>query len=403
MKITANDLADDRFSRLRLIQWWDQVALSRTKVLVVGAGALGNEILKNLALLGFQNIVVIDCDRVEESNLSRSILFRPDQVGSPKAMAAADAVTGIYGDSRVVGLVADIMHGVGLGLFYWADVVIAGLDNREARLCINRSCWKLNKPWVDGAIEGVNGVARVFIPGCPPCYECTLGEADWQLISHRLSCNLLAHASDTAGKTPTTPTISSIIGGIQVQEAVKLIHGLPTLSGKGFHFEGINHTSYVVSYTENPDCYSHYRFQEIVPLASRSDETTLVDLHIRAQKDLSASDVTLDFSREVIHALHCSHCGYRKEIFAPVGTVRTDEAVCPNDGQEMPVLAIHGYSGDESYGSRKLSELGLPLLDVFSARAGTREIHYLMWSDRHSVLGKLADEDLVDECSNACG
>ncbi len=67
---------DDRYSRLKLIGWWDQERIAAAKVLVVGAGALGNEVLKNLALLGIGHIVLIDLDHVDKTNLTRSILFR---------------------------------------------------------------------------------------------------------------------------------------------------------------------------------------------------------------------------------------------------------------------------------------------------------------------------------------
>ncbi len=61
---------DDRYSRLRLISWWEQEKLAAAKILVVGAGALGNEVLKNLALLGVGRIYVIDSDKIESSNLN---------------------------------------------------------------------------------------------------------------------------------------------------------------------------------------------------------------------------------------------------------------------------------------------------------------------------------------------
>jgi len=73
----AINLDEDRYSRLRMIPWWDQELLSRSKVVVVGAGALGNEILKNLALLGIGGILIVDVDQVETSNLSRSSSTRP--------------------------------------------------------------------------------------------------------------------------------------------------------------------------------------------------------------------------------------------------------------------------------------------------------------------------------------
>ena len=101
-----------------------------------------------------------------------------------------------------------------------------------------------------------------------------------------MSCNLLTHEPNQQGRVPTTPTISSIIAGIQVQEAVKLLHGLPTLASKGYIFEGLNNSSYVVEYTENPDCFSHYTFDNIVQLQQRSSEITLEALLERARNDL---------------------------------------------------------------------------------------------------------------------
>jgi adenylyltransferase/sulfurtransferase len=151
------------------------------RLLVVGAGALGNEILKNAALLGFTQVVIVDLDRIEESNLSRAVLYRSADVSKFKAHAAGDAYRSLAPDARVHPVVANVVHGSGLGLFEWSDVIVAGLDNREARLWINRSAWKVSRPWVDGAIEGINGVVRVFLPGIPPCCECTLGEVDWAL------------------------------------------------------------------------------------------------------------------------------------------------------------------------------------------------------------------------------
>jgi molybdopterin/thiamine biosynthesis adenylyltransferase len=264
LRISGTDVIEDRFSRFRLLNWWDHERIRRTNVAVVGAGALGNEILKNLALLGFERVVVVDSDRVELSNLSRSVLYRVEDIGRTKAEAAAAAFRRIYDRASVAALSANILFEVGVGLFAWADIVIAGLDNREARLWINRCAWKMGRPWVDGAIEGLSGVARVFLPGQAPCYECTLGEMDWRIMDRRMSCNLLTRQEMEAGKVPTTPTTAAVIAGIQVQEALKYIHGLPILQSKGYVFDGVRHTSYVVEYTENPECLSHHVYERVI-------------------------------------------------------------------------------------------------------------------------------------------
>jgi molybdopterin-synthase adenylyltransferase len=203
----------DRYSRLRLIQWWDQERLRAAKVMVVGAGAIGNEVLKNLALIGVGHVWVIDCDEIEDSNLTRSILFRREDRGQSKAAAAARAMRDINPDVKVAPIHGNVITDVGLGLFRDADVVIGCLDNREARLWVNRCCWKVGTPWIDGGIQEISGVAKVFVPPDGACYECGMTENDYRLINLRYSCPLLKREELQAGKVPTAPTIASMIGG----------------------------------------------------------------------------------------------------------------------------------------------------------------------------------------------
>jgi molybdopterin/thiamine biosynthesis adenylyltransferase len=388
--------AEDRYSRLRLIPWWDQDKIRAARALVIGAGALGNEILKNLALLGFLHVVVVDLDQIELSNLSRAVLFRPTDVGRSKADTVAHAYRELLPEATVQPLTANVMQDCGLGLFAWADLILAGLDNREARLWINRAAWKTNRPWVDGAIEGINGVARVFLPGSAPCYECTLGETDWAILDRRMSCNLLLHEATSEGRVPTTPTISSIIGGIQVQEAVKLLHGMPTLASKGYIFEGLHHTSYVVDYTENPECLSHYVLDKVVEIHEASNGLTLEQLLQRAAGDLNSDEVVLEFSRDIIHKLVCPQCAAEEECFVPVGAIRYHQGRCPNDGHMRVVKTLSGYRGEPELGLRRLDQLGLPRFDIFTARSQEAEISYCIAGDAEAVLGPLAASSLSE-------
>ena len=174
---------EDRYDRLRLIQWWNQNRIANAKVMVVGAGALGNEVLKNLALLGLGKIHVVDFDLVQPSNLSRSVLFREKHTGKRKANVAAEMIRELNPDCQVVAHHADVINNIGLGLVREVDLVIGCLDNREARLWVNRMCFKTGTPWIDGGIQEINGVAKVFRPPHGPCYECGMTEK-------RLSVNL---------------------------------------------------------------------------------------------------------------------------------------------------------------------------------------------------------------------
>ena len=404
LRITARDVAGDggdsdqsgRFDRFKLIGWWDQPRLSRARVLVCGAGALGNEIIKNLALLGVGNLFIADMDRVENSNLSRSVLFRESDNGAFKATAAARGAKAIYPDIKVQHFNGNIVHDLGLGVFRWADVIIGGLDNREARLSINRSCWKVNRPWIDGAIESIDGSARVFVPD-GPCYECTMSQQDWKLLQMRRSCNLLSRPEmEAGGKTPTTPTVSSIIAGVQCQEAVKLLHGMPTLAGGAFVFNGVTNDSYITQFQRKDDCYSHDILEEIVTLDEGVDTITPRELLSRAQAMLGPK-AELELAREVLEKLICPTCKSEEQIFASLGKVSGDKVWCPRcDKVRREVVTFHKIRGHESFIDRPLAEIGVPAFDVILARSAAgegRSVGFELAGDAANVLGELLSSD----------
>src|ERR1043165_199093 len=162
---TIRVLPEDRYARQRLISWWEQDRLAGARGLVLGAGALGKEILKLLALSGVSHIMICDMDRIEVSNLSRTVLFKETDAGAFKAEVAAQRVVELNPQAIAVGRSQNIIHSTGLGVFLWADIVICGLDNRLARMFVNSSCARTGRAWIDGAIEGLSGIVRVFEEG----------------------------------------------------------------------------------------------------------------------------------------------------------------------------------------------------------------------------------------------
>lgn len=382
----GDDLDDDRFARFRLIGWWDQERLARAKVLVVGAGALGNELLKNLALLGVGHVLVADRDRIEYSNLSRSVLFRSEDRGASKATVAAERARQIYPEMKTAAFDGNVVYDLGLGAYRWADVILGGLDNREARVAINQGAARAGKCWIDGAIERLDGVARVFNPGNGPCYECTMSEVDWKMLEARRSCALLTRDEMEQGKVPTTPTTSSVIAGIQAQEAVKLLHGLPTLEGQGYVFEGLHHQSYTVTYSRLEDCPSHEAYSPVIELPWKVSETRIGDL-LEAAKTELGKRALLEFNQDLLKSLTCSKCQITEPLFASLGKVTESQGRCPQCGEHRAPDIYHTLDDQSDLVDRTLGSLGVPAWDVVGARAGMEQAYFELSSDRDVVLG----------------
>jgi molybdopterin/thiamine biosynthesis adenylyltransferase len=353
---------DDRYSRLRLIAWWDQDKLANSHVMVVGAGALGNEVLKNLALMGVGRITIVDFDTVEKSNLSRSVLFRPSDCGRSKAEIAATMLTQLNPDCQITAEHANIMTEIGLGRFRDVDVVIGCLDNREARLWVNRCCWKVNTPWVDGGIQEINGVVKTFVPPYSACYECAMTENDYRLINLRYSCPLLRQEDILAGKVPTAPTISSIVGGLQVQEALKLIHGLDVRAGAACVFNGVTNQFYQTEFQRREDCLSHETLETIIE-SSLSQKNSLGELlQLGGQHVGEPTQVRLD--RDLVTDAFCARCDERRPIMRARQSVTVNDAKCPTCGETAKPHIIHTLGQESEFLDEPLLRLGIPDQDV---------------------------------------
>jgi len=362
-------LTDDRFARLAAIEWWEQARLAQARILVVGAGALGNEVLKNLALVGAGNVVVVDMDRIELSNLSRSVLFREGDQGRYKAEAAVAAVRALYPDVNAEAIVGNVMADVGLGWFRWAQVIIGALDNREARVFVNSACASVGRPWIDGGIEVLQGVVRGFAPPDTACYECTMGKVDWDLLNQRRSCSLLARRAAQSRGTPTTPTTASVIGALQAQEAVKLLHGLDPLLGRGIVFDGARNDWYAVSYPIAKDCGWHGAAARVVAAPEIDSDDPLTAVLDRATRELGAVDA-VDFSRDVVAHVECPACGLRRDVHAPLDCVTEDQAICRACGAECVPHLVHSAIPGDAVLERSARETGLPRWDILWARRG---------------------------------
>jgi molybdopterin/thiamine biosynthesis adenylyltransferase len=383
------DFENDRNATLKLIDWFDIARVHSAKVLVVGAGAIGNEVLKNLALLGIGNIYILDRDTIEMSNLSRSILYRAIDNGRSKASTAAAAVREINPSIKVFWCCGDIASDLGEGFIRRMDVVIGCLDSVEARYLLNRLCWRVGRPWVDAGIGVLNGEVRVFEPPDGPCYECAFTDAHYRQLPSRLPCNALASAYLRQGKIPTTPTIASIVAGVQVQECLKLLNPSRwrgrTLSGRQFIFNGTICNVDIVDLPLREDCPAHMEIDPdaVIELSDLTAETTAAELLEKACELLGTS-AHLYLGSEIGIERKCPECDHTISLFRPVHKIFSDELTCVGCGRkcewESDITTTHivnASSSQRAMLNAKLSDLGVPRFGIVEARASDGKVSFL--------------------------
>eukprot|EP00158_Paraphelidium_tribonemae_P006280 Partr_v1_DN27759_c3_g1_i4_m67300 putative ubiquitin-like modifier activating enzyme 2 len=148
--------------------------ISTARLLVVGAGGIGCELLKNLVLSGFKDIQVIDLDTIDLSNLNRQFLFRNQHIGQSKAKVAAEVVLKMAPTARVVPYMANVITDARFSLSFFAqfDMVLNALDNLKARQHVNMMCVAAKVPLVESGTAGLLGQSTAHIPGVTECFDC---------------------------------------------------------------------------------------------------------------------------------------------------------------------------------------------------------------------------------------
>lgn len=150
-----------------------QRLITDSRILLVGAGGIGCEVLKNLVLMGFSELEVIDLDTIEVSNLNRQFLFNKDSVGKPKCHVAKESVLKFNPNVNIQSHFGDIMdQKYGTAFFNKFKLVINALDNKKARSHVNRMCLSCTIPLIESGTMGYSGQVEYILKGVSLCYEC---------------------------------------------------------------------------------------------------------------------------------------------------------------------------------------------------------------------------------------
>ena len=227
----GSDLSEkelDRYSRqvmLEEIGYQGQLKLKQSKVCVVGVGGLGNPIVTRLAAMGVGKLRIVDRDVIELSNLHRQTMFNEDDVGQVKVETAAKKLRKLNPEIVVEELPISINDYTALDVVDGCDVVVDALDSVDARYALNKACIEKKIPFVTGAAVGVTGQSFTILPKESACYHCLFPSLD-------------EDSMPTCSIEGVHPSILSIVGGIEVSEAVKIITGkAPSLKNKVLHVD----------------------------------------------------------------------------------------------------------------------------------------------------------------------
>lgn len=362
-----------------LLSWFKKDKVKNARVLVIGAGALGNEVVKDLALFGVGHIYVVDFDRIEITNLTRSILFREEDAfnHSYKAEVVARRAMEINPQIQVVSIVGNLFSDVGLGLYRAVDVVIGCLDSRIARYQLNRLCIRAGKTWIDGGIENMSGNVRVFTPGVN-CYECGLSREEFNHIMLRTGCADVVRLQEQTGRVATTPISASIIGAMQVQEAMKIIHQdasektpFKTLEGRMLRYEGLMNMMNIYKYASwKNTCLAHEFWKDVIVSETLSATMSVREAFTTLKSLLGAKAVEINMrNNKFVEKIIAEKTEEEFQVMIPES--KLDEYISNNSALRrlsyrtaFQKLFKENIDAGFPYQDLTLEEIGIPLFDV---------------------------------------
>ncbi len=249
---------EDRFDRSRRISWLDLDSIFKAKVLLVGAGALGNEVAKDLALSGFREITVVDMDHVSGSNLNRCLFFSEldAKLKSPKAQVVAEGMKRLspHANPRHSnGRIQDLPDSI----YTEQDVVLGCLDNIDARIHVNSHSYVAGKIYIDGGMEGLLGKVVVSRPPDGACVQCGMNRSHAKVAGLRFSCT----GKDSVFYEPRVAaeiTTTSIIAAVMVREAIKVVsRRQDMLLSNAFFYDGQRNVAEEMEIELDPSCPVH--------------------------------------------------------------------------------------------------------------------------------------------------
>ena len=219
-----------------------QERLQGARVVVIGAGGLGSPAALYLAAAGVGTIGLVDCDRVEISNLQRQVLFDSASVGRLKTEAARERLLALNPEITVIAHTLTLRADNVLDVLRDYDLVLDGTDRLTTRYVVNDACVLLRIPLVSAAIHRFEGHAMTYLPGRGPCYRCLFPEAEEGVVASCAEAGVLG-------------VLPGVLGSIQATEAVKILTGIgEPIVGRLLTYDALELRFVELPVTRRADC-----------------------------------------------------------------------------------------------------------------------------------------------------
>jgi molybdopterin/thiamine biosynthesis adenylyltransferase/rhodanese-related sulfurtransferase/molybdopterin converting factor small subunit len=325
-----------------------QRKLKNARVVCIGAGGLGSPSSLYLAAAGVGTLGLVDFDVVDASNLQRQVLFSTADVGRPKVQAAAERLTGLNPEVRVVVHETPLSSANALDILRDYDVVVDGADNFPTRYLVNDACVLLGKPNAYGSIFRFDGQASVFATKGGPCYRCLYPEPP--------PPGLVPSCAE-GGVLGVLP---GIIGTIQATEAIKLILGIGnTLAGRLLLLDALSMEFRTMKLRRDPACPvcgDHPTVTKLIdyqqfcgiPAATAAAASTAAVPEISVEALMGAIDRDqAPWILDVREPREFEICRIPGSTLIPLGELPTRLGEVPH-GPEGPAILVHCKMGGRS-------------------------------------------------------
>ena len=364
------------------------------KILQFGCGAAGNETAMNFVLSGFRNLLFVDFDRVEDSNLSKSVLFTKEDVGRPKAQVVAERVAQLclHEHPNIKYIDGNFMEDMGKGYFWDYDFVVICVDTKNGRGYGSDWCVRAGKPFIEVGFSNYQVNVSMFGPvgdTYPICLREYIGQGSFS--GKRNSCSGLKVKDTDLKVIPVIQFTAAIAGAIVAMEVVKYLEGRSTLLNKTLYYFGLNHETLITGYDPDPECKIHQEaFVPVIPVHVPYNPT--VQQVVEAVEKAVGHEVKIKLPDEFVFSGRCNGCGKELKINRRKSKMWNDDRWCEEcrakedyemlldyDNQWESISSVSSSSSPDVLRMR-LREVGVPQNDVLKVivyKEDGKEEHYV--------------------------